>query len=189
MRRVIGRIRGKRGHETPSRPFCWRAVSVADQMQDAFAFFGVDHAGEKPPCRLGYTLAESRSSTRPMCSGSASLGSFIASAAPAGAYVKKALAAIVGAGLSHDVALIDQLLEHASERLFGDLEDVEQFGNLHTWIAIDEVEDAGVRAPEAERLENLIRIADEIAVGKEQKLDQVPVRFSRFHRRIGRFGV
>src|SRR5260221_4320302 len=37
------------------------------------------------------------------------------------------------------------------------------------------MQDAVVRAAEAELVEELIRIADEVAIGKEQKLDEVPV--------------
>ena len=41
------------------------------------------------------------------------------------------LAAVLRAFLLHHVALIDQLLEHAAERLLGDVEDLEQVGDLH----------------------------------------------------------
>ena len=45
--------------------------------------------------------------------------------------IKKALAAVVLAFLLHDIALVDELLEHAAERLLGDVQDVEQVGDLH----------------------------------------------------------
>ena len=93
--------------------------------------------------------------------------------------IKQALAAI-GARLLHDIAFVDQLLEYAAERLFGDFQDVEQLGDFHTWVAIDEMQDPVVGAAKAELVQHLIRIADEVAVGKEQKLDQVPVGLARF---------
>src|SRR5262249_23308269 len=55
-------------------------------------------------------------------------------------------------------------------------QDVEKVGNLHAGIAIDEVQDAMMRAPEAEAGERLVGIADEIPVGEKQELDQVPDR-------------
>ena len=45
--------------------------------------------------------------------------------------VEQALAAVVGAFLLHHIALVDELLEHAAERLLGDLQDVEELGDLH----------------------------------------------------------
>ena len=57
--------------------------------------------------------------------------SFIASASPFGGDVEQPLAAVVGALLLHHIALVDELLEHAAERLLGDLQDVEQLGDLH----------------------------------------------------------
>ena len=99
-----------------------------------------------------------------------------ASASPAGLDIEQPLAAIVGALALHDVALVDQLLEHAAERLLGDLENVEQIGDLHAGIAVDEMQHAVMRAAEAELGQHLVGIADEIAIGEEQKLDEVPVR-------------
>ena len=105
--------------------------------------------------------------------------SFIASASPFGGDVEQALAAVVRALLLHDVALVDQLLEHAAERLLGDLQHVEQLGDLHAGMAVDEVQHAVVRAAEAELGQDVVGIADEVAIGEEQELDEVPDRLGR----------
>ncbi len=103
-----------------------------------------------------------------------------------GAGIKQPLAAIVGALLLHDIAFIDQLLEHAAERLLGDFQNIEQLGDLHAGIAIDEMQDAMVRAAEAELFQHLVGIADEVAIGEEQKLDEVPAGLARFGGRFDR---
>src|SRR5262245_40483758 len=41
-----------------------------------------------------------------------------------GGHIEQPLAAIIGAFLLHHIALVDELLEYAPERLLGDLEDV-----------------------------------------------------------------
>ena len=69
--------------------------------------------------------------------------------------IEQPLAAIVGALLLHDVALVDELLEHAAERLLGDFQNVEQLGDLHAGIAIDEMQHAMMRAAEAELVQHL----------------------------------
>src|SRR5450759_2410188 len=82
----------------------------------------------------------------------------------------------------HYEALIDQLLEHAAERLFGDVEDLQQVGDLHAGIAVDEMQHPVMGTPEGELGEHLVRIADEIAIGEEQQLDDVPDRLGRRRR-------
>ena len=88
---------------------------------------------------------------------------------------KEPLPAIVGALVLDDVALIDQLLENAARATFGDLEDVEQIGNLHSRIAIDEMQNAMMGATETELRQHFIRIADKIPIGEEQQLDEIQV--------------
>jgi hypothetical protein len=85
-----------------------------------------------------------------------------------GADIEEPLAAIVRPLLLHDVAFVDELLEHAAERLLGDLQDIKQLGDFHAWVAIDEVQHAVVRAAETQPLQNLVGVADEVAVGKEE---------------------
>ena len=120
-------------------------------------------------CALGPSSASARA-MRAVCSPA----SFIASASPLAREIEEALAPVVGARLLQHIALVDELLEHAAERLLGDLEDVEQFGDLHARIAVDEMQHPVVRAAEAEFLQHVVGIADEVAIGEEQKLDDVP---------------
>ena len=101
---------------------------------------------------------------------------------------EQALTAVVGSLLLHHVALVDELLEDTAERLLGDLENVEQLGNLHAGIAIDEMQHAVVRAPEAEFREHVVGIAGEIAIGEEQQLDHVPGGLARAARALAACG-
>ena len=82
------------------------------------------------------------------------------------------LAAIGAARLLHDIALVDQLLQHARQALLGDGEDVEQVGDAQARMAIDEMQHAVMRAAEAEILEDGVGIAGEIAIGEEQQLGE-----------------
>src|SRR3954465_1565088 len=66
-----------------------------------------------------------------------------------------------------DIALIDELLEHPAERLLGDLENVQEVGDLHAGIAVDEMEHPVMGAAEAKTREHVIGIAHEIAIGEE----------------------
>jgi len=89
---------------------------------------------------------------------------------------KKALPAVVIAGLLHDIAFVEQLLEHAPERLLGDSQDVQEVGDLQTRIAADEMQHPVMRPPEPESLELVVGVADEIPVGEEQELDDIPAQ-------------
>ena len=60
------------------------------------------------------------------------------------------LAAVSCTLLLHHITFIDKLLEHPAERLLGDPQDVEQFGNLHARIAVDEMQHPMMGAAEAE---------------------------------------
>ena len=104
--------------------------------------------------------------------------------------MEEPLAAVMGALALHDIALVDELLEHAAERLLGDFQDIEEVGDLDAGIAVDEVQHAMVGAAEAEFCQHLVGIADEIAIGEEQKLDEIPARLlrRRARRRLDRFG-
>ena len=90
--------------------------------------------------------------------------------------IEQALPAVVVAGLLHDVAFVEQLLQHAPERLLGDAQDVEQVGDLQPGIAVDEMHDPVMRPAEAEGLQLIVGVADEVAVGEEQQLDDVPAQ-------------
>ena len=54
--------------------------------------------------------------------------------------IEQPLAAVIVAGLLHDIALVQELLEHPAERLLGDAQDVEQVGDLQAGIAVDEMQ-------------------------------------------------
>src|SRR6202012_1130940 len=83
-------------------------------------------------------------------------------------YIQKPLAAVLSPFFLQHVTLIDQLLEHAAERLLGDVEDLQQVGNFHTGIAIDEMQHAMVGAAKGELAQHLVRIADEITISEKQ---------------------
>src|SRR5262249_41205058 len=93
-------------------------------------------------------------------------------------HIEQPLAAIVRALLLRHIALVDELLEHAAERLLGDLQDVEQLSNLHAGVAVDEMQDSVMSAAEATFRQHVVRIADEVAIGEEQELDHVPGRLT-----------
>ena len=84
-----------------------------------------------------------------------------------------ALALVLDAGALLDETGLDQFLQDAVEALLGDLQDVEQFGDRQARAAVDEMQDAVMGAAEAVFGEDAVGIADEIAIGEEQKLDQV----------------
>ena len=86
------------------------------------------------------------------------------------------LPAVVVAGLLHDIAFVEQLLEHATQRLLGDAQHVEQVGDLQSGIAVDEMHHPVMRAAEPERFQLMVGVADEVAIGKEQQLDDVPAQ-------------
>ena len=92
--------------------------------------------------------------------------------------VKKALPAVVVAGLLHDIAFVEQLLEHPAERLLGDAQHVQQIGDLEAGIAVDEMHHPVMGPAEPERLQLMVGVADEIAIGEEQQLDDVPAQIA-----------
>src|SRR5688572_16294414 len=92
---------------------------------------------------------------------------------PALRQIEQAPAAIKRTFLLHDIAPLDQFAQHAAERLLGDLQNVEKLGNPHAGIAADEMQDSVMGAPEADGAEDDVGIGSEIAIGEEQKLDQL----------------
>ena len=66
-----------------------------------------------------------------------------------------------------------QLLQHPVEALLGDLQDVEKLGDVRPGLAVDEVQHAVMRPPEAVVGEDPVGVADEVAIGEEQQLDEV----------------
>src|SRR5262245_12273221 len=89
-------------------------------------------------------------------------------------HIEEALTAILIALLLQHIALVDELLEHAAERLFRDVEDLEQIRNPHAGVAVDEMQDPVMRAPETKLQKHLVGVTDEVPVGEEQQFDDVP---------------
>src|SRR5690606_41497558 len=108
--------------------------------------------------------------------------------APAGGRIELSLAAVPRPLYLDDVAGVDELLEHARQRLFGDLEHVKQFRDCQAGATVYEVQNPVVGATEAVVHENLVRIGREIPVGEEQQFDQGeidPVFVRSEERRVG----
>ena len=72
-----------------------------------------------------------------------------------------------------------QFLQHAVEALLGDPQDVEQFGDRQPRMAVDEMQHAVVRPAEAEVLQEPVGVADEVAIGEEEQLDQIDTSGAR----------
>ena len=157
---------------------CRRARSArAMNRSTPIAVVGVDHGGEKPAGRVVRVRPELGERARD--AHGLQPGELHRQRLALRRDVEQPLAAVVRALLLHHVALVDELLEHATERLLGDLEDVEQLGDLHAGIAVDEMQHPVMRAAEAELGQHVVGIADEVAIGEEQKLDDVPDRLVR----------
>ena len=108
-----------------------------------------------------------------------SLASFKARSWPFGGGEEQPLAPVGGAHPALDEVLLDQLLEHPVEALLGDAQDVEELGDGQARLAADEMQDAVMGAPEAVFVQDPVGIADEVAVGEEEQLDQVVGRRAR----------
>src|SRR6185369_13201633 len=153
-----------------------RAIRPGNEAQHALAAFLVDHRGEEGARCLMRVRPEAGERARDALG--LQPGEFHRELLALRRNEEKAMAAVVRPFLLHHIALIDELLEHPSERLLGDAQGLQEVGDLHARIAIDEMQHAVVRPPEAEFLQDVIRIRDKVPVGKEQKLDQIPDRLA-----------
>src|ERR1700690_3338130 len=160
-----------------STPRLGGALGARNQTQHALAVVGVDHGGEETPRRLMRVWAELGEGAIDALS--LQTGELERQGLALRRHIQETLPPVLRAFLLHHEALIDQLLEHAAERLFGDVEDIQEVGDLHAGIAVDEMQHPVMGAPETELGEHLVRIADEIAIGEEQQLDDVPDRLGR----------
>src|SRR5262245_44471722 len=151
-----------------------RPVGSRYEPQHGVAMVGVDHGGEEAAGRLVRVRPELGERMRD--ARSLQPGELHGERLALRRDIEQALAPVVRALLLHHVALVDELLEHAAERLLGDLEDVEQLRNLHAGIAVDEMQHPVMSAPEIEFRQHVVGIADEVAIGEEQELDDVPDR-------------
>src|SRR5215216_1158528 len=159
------------------------AVGPRDQAQHVVPSIRIEQGGEKPARRVVRARAEV--GQRPRNPRGLQPGELHGQGFAFRGDVKKALAPVVLAFLLHHVALLDELLEDAAQRLFGDLQHDQEIGHLHAGVAVDEMQDAVVGPPEGESRKHFIGIADEVAVGKEQEFDQVPDRLVQSGRRFG----
>ena len=75
----------------------------------------------------------------------------------------------------NNIVGVDQLFENTSQTLLGDLQHVEKFCHGQSRPPVDEVHDPVVRSPETVFGEDLIRVRREVAIGKEEKLDDAEV--------------
>ena len=87
--------------------------------------------------------------------------------------MKEPLAPILVAFALINILLLDKLLENPRKTLLGDTQDIEQLRNRHAGIAADEMDDAMMRPPKAEIGEDCVGVGNEIAIGEEQKLDEL----------------
>jgi hypothetical protein len=78
-----------------------------------------------------------------------------------------------------DKALFDQIAQHTPQTLFGDFQDGQKLGDFEAGITADEMQHPVMGAAEPIAFQHRIRLLDEIAVGKEQKFDQVVARRGR----------
>src|SRR5262249_34679935 len=83
--------------------------------------------------------------------------------------IEQALAPIGASSPLHDIALVDELFQHAAKALLGDLQDVEQIGDPQARMSGDEVQYAMMGAAEAEVPQNRVGVAGEVAIGEEQQ--------------------
>jgi hypothetical protein len=151
-----------------------RPVGARDESQHGIALLGVDHGGEETAGRL--VRLRSKLGQRTRDARGLQPRELHRQRLAFRRDVEQALAAVVRALLLHHVALIDELLEHAAERLLGDLENVEQLRHLHAGIAVDEMQHPVMGPAEAEFCQHVVGIADEVAIGEKQELDDVPDR-------------
>jgi hypothetical protein len=83
-----------------------------------------------------------------------------------------ALAAVLQAWACFDIVPADQFLEDAIETLLGDLQNVQQFGDRESRTPGDKMQHPVMRPAKPKRNEEMIGIADKIAIGEEHELDQ-----------------
>ena len=91
-----------------------------------------------------------------------------------------ALAAVLHAWAGLDIVPADQLLEDAIETLLGDSQNVQQFGDGEARTPGDKMQHPMMRPAKPKRNEEMIGIADKIAIGEKHELDQFEHRRARF---------
>src|SRR4051812_23754553 len=112
-------------------------MGARDLPQSAVAVFGIDHRSEKPPRSLA--SARAKLAKRARDAFGLQQRQFERESLALGCDEQQALPAVLGPFALNHVTLIDELFEHAPERLLGDAQDIEQLRDFHARIAIDEV--------------------------------------------------
>src|SRR5262249_14543887 len=181
MRGVVGkshRCRARASHGClglANRPP--RAVGAGDETQHRVALLGIEHRSQESAGGIVGVRPHLREGTRD--AGGLQARELHRQALPFRRDVEQALAPIVHPLLLHDIALVDELLEHPAQRLFGDFHDVEQVRNLHTGITVDEMQHPVMRTAETQLRQHVVGVAGEVPIGKKQKFNNVPDRLLR----------
>ena len=102
-----------------------------------------------------------------------SVASFSARVRPCGGRVKVALPSIGSACARLDEAFFDELLQDPIQALLGDPQDVEQFGNGESGLAIDEMQHPMVSASKIVVAKDAVGVAHEVAIGEEEQLNEI----------------
>ena len=182
MRRVVGGCRGPRSlllrRSSPGQTRCWRVRSVrSTSFIASSAAVGIDHRRQKFARRV--MRAGTKIIERARNAFGLQLRETHRERLALFGRIKQPLAPVALAFFLQNVAFVDELLEDAAERLLGDAQNVQQVRDLDAGIAIDEMQHPMVGAAKAKFGQNIVGIADEVPVGKEQKLDEVPHRLHR----------
>src|ERR1700686_5295117 len=143
MRRVVGGDCGRgreRRHEPRSRPRSRaRSASTIRRSTWSRSSASIMPARKRRAARAGAELGQHTGDALGL-----QAGKLHRQRLARWADMKEPLAAVAGALALHHIALVDKLLEHAAERLLGDLQDIEKVGNLDAGIAVDEMQHAMV---------------------------------------------
>jgi hypothetical protein len=160
--------------------------ATLDELERAIAFLDIDHGGQKLAYRLARLGTQPRK--RPCNPRGLQPGEPHRQGRPFRSGIEKPLTPILWASPLLDIPFVQKLLEHASKRLFRDLQNVEEVSNLDPGIAIDEMQNSVMCPAELQCGENVIGVTHEISVRKEQELDNVPYRLAGPHRILNQLG-
>src|SRR4051794_18977612 len=151
-----------------------RTIGARNEPEHGVAIFGVDHGRKQPAggvLGVGPELGK-----RPSYAFGLQACKLHRQRLTLRCHVKQPLAPVIGASPLLHIRFVDQLLENPSKRLLGDLEDIKKLCNLHPRVAIDKMQYPVMCPAEAKRRQHLIRVADKVAISKEQQLDDIPNR-------------
>jgi hypothetical protein len=84
-----------------------------------------------------------------------------------------------------NIPRIDQLFEHSCETLLGYLQRIQEIGNGHAGVAVNEMYHAVMGTPEAAFRKDGIGVGNEVPIREEQQLDDVEVDGIGVFQRLG----